>query len=390
MLILKKTENYTFLNIRLILMGMFLIFLSLLPMSAYTAISYIDSSSCTATANNGADATLTFPSTLPGDLVIIGHQIPDDDSDHDLTLSDMTGWTEVDDLFANETGDDAQLAVYWKIMGETPDTEAILVGAGIVSETDTDTSGVCMVFRGVDPVTPMDVTPTTDTGLNTMHPNPPSINHNNPSGVWTVIVGSNADTLGTTGSYTFPTGYTTDTVEDRASDSTDGTIGISYNSSPSDPEDPGVMTHSGTDSTVRSWAAVTMALRPLAIITPTVSTDFTSNIQETSATLKGAKTGGGDAVQHGFVYSVDSDLITDVSTTTLGSKTSNTTFSSNINSLTSDQTYFYRAYATNTAGIAYGITRSFYTGNSSITRAIRLFEGFIIKLFTGKIVLFGR
>ncbi len=366
----------------------------LMPVSVEAVISYVDSSSCTATANNGADATLTFPSLLEGDLVIIGHQIPDDDSNHDLTLSDMTDWNEVADLYANDS-DDAQLAVYWKVMGATPDASATLVGAG-ASHTDTDTSGVCMVFRGVDTTTPMDVTPTNATGINTMHPNPPSIDHNNPSGVWTVIIGANAETLGTTGSYTFPTGYTTNTVEDRASDSTDGTVGISYNNSPSDPEDPDTMTHSGTDSTARSWAAVTMALRPavVAIDPPTVTTNTETNVSNTRAIINGeiTDTGGENSTARGFAWGTSSTLSGgDTSTTTESGDFGTGTFSQNVSNLVSNTTYYFRAYATNPTGTGYGNIDNFVTTEEgSPSRMMRLFEGFLLKIFEGsRFRLFG-
>jgi hypothetical protein len=232
---------------------------------AVDAVSYIDST--TANANNGADATLdlTAITTLQeDDLVIVAYSIGDNDNnDYDMALVSATGWTEVADLYSND-GRDANLGVFYKVMGTTPDTSVTVDGLG---GTDTDTSAVAMAFRGVDTSTPMDVTDTEATGTNTMHPNPPSIDHNNPSGVFTVIAGANAHTQGAQ-SFTFPTGYTTNAVDQTGDDTTDGSVGLGYNTSPSDPEDPGTMTLSGSDSGQYSWAAVTMALRPAA---PTIS-----------------------------------------------------------------------------------------------------------------------
>lgn len=230
------------------------------PTKVGAAISFIDS--CEGTLANGGDVTLTLPSMLENDLVIVAYSIGDDDTDHDMFVI-TADYNEAADLFSNDT-DDANLGVYWKVMGSTPDTEVQVEGRG---QTDSSVAAVCMVFRGVDTVTPMDVAVEPATGLNTMHPNPPSIDHNNPSGVWTVIAGSNShlQSLGSTANpFTFPTGYTTNAVQIPGNDTTDTTVGMGYNSSPSDPEDPGTMTHSGTDSTGLAWAAVTMALRPAA------------------------------------------------------------------------------------------------------------------------------
>ncbi len=122
---------------------------------------------------------------------------------------------------------------------------------------------------------------------------------------------------------------------------------------------------------------------------PTVSTDFVGNVSPTSATIYGTKTGGENATEHGFAYSTDINLATGVSTTTLGALSSDVEFSSNISSLSSNTTYYYRAYATGASGTGYGIRRSFYTGDSDISRTIHLFEGFIMKLFSGKFKLLG-
>jgi len=238
------------------------------------AISFIGSAS--GAAGNGGDPSITLPSTLEGDLVIVSGGIGDNDNVNFTMAMITTGYTSVADLFANDT-QDCSLGVFWKFMGVTPDTTAVFDGQG---GTDAACSAVAMVFRGVDLTTPMDVAPTTATGINTMHPNPPSIDHLNPSGVYSVIAGASGHTLGSTGTYTFPTGYTTNALQRGANDTSDVTVGMGYRTDPADPEDPGVMTHSGTSSTSFSWAAVTMALRPAAAaaqnLTPSLFTSATA------------------------------------------------------------------------------------------------------------------
>ena len=254
---LKKTGHFFLVSI-IFVGGFFFVFALSIPRTAHAAISFVGS--CSANGGNGANATLTLPSMLEGDLVIVAYQNGDDDNGNKDLVMVTAGYTEVADLFSDDSFE-TNLGVFYKFMGSTPDTEAV---ADNISGTDSDTPAVCMVFRGVDTGTPFDVTSTTASAANqgTFVTNPPSINHNNPSGVWIVIAGANAHNLGT-GTYTFPTGYTTDAVQIVGNDTIDGSVGLGYRSSGvSDPEDPGNMTYSGTDAATFSWAAVTMALRP--------------------------------------------------------------------------------------------------------------------------------
>ncbi|GBD34349.1 hypothetical protein HRbin35_00061 [bacterium HR35] len=228
---------------------------------AQAAISFIGS--VEGSAANGGDVTLSLSGLglQEGDLVIVAYAIGDNDNvNFNMAILSPAGYTEVADLHSDDT-QDVDLGVYWKVMGATPDTSVTVDGLG---GTDASVAAVAMAFRGVDPATPMDVIPTTATGINTMHPNPPAIDYVS-TGVWTVIAGASGHALNlanTNNPYTFPSGYTTDNVQRPENDTSDVTVGLGYRTNPADPEDPGVMTHSGTDSTSYSWAAVTIALRP--------------------------------------------------------------------------------------------------------------------------------
>lgn len=226
---------------------------------AWAAISFIGSGEASASSNS--DPSITLPAMAQDDLVIVACAIGDDDGvNHNIAMV-TAGYTEVADLFSDDTFD-ANLAVFYKFMGATPDTTAVCDGIG---GTDAATAMVALVFRGVDTGTPFDVTSTTATGLNTFSPDPPSIDHGNPAGVWTVIAGASAHNLAGGGTYTFPTGYTTNAIDRGHDDTSDITVGMGYRETPADPENPAVMTHSGTDSTSFAWAAVTMALRPSTV-----------------------------------------------------------------------------------------------------------------------------
>lgn len=346
----------------------------LVPHIAQAAISFIDSASNSAI--NGGDVTVDLSGIdiQEDDLVIVGYSIGGD-SNKAMSVSSPTGYIEVADLYANDSND-ANLGVYYKIQGATPDSSVTVSGS---AQADESTAAVAMVFRGVDTTTPMDVTPTTATGIDSADPDPPSINHNNPSGLWTVIVGASASAGGAATTYSFPTGYTTDAVSLTSEDFPfDTTLGIGYRSSGvSDPEDPGIMTWSGFGSAQlsASWGAVTIALRPVAAVVPSVDTDAASNIAITSATLNGNITddGGesGAGTEHGFAYSTNSTLSSGVSTTTLGTYSGTGAFNEAIESLNAGETYYFRAYATNSGGTGYGSILNFTTSETP-ARKIRL------------------
>lgn len=219
------------------------------------AISFIGSAS--ASAINGGDATITLPSSQSGDLVVVAYAVGDNDNvDFNMGMT-TAGYTEVADLHADDT-QDCDLGVYWKVMGGTPDTTAVCSGFG---GTDAAVAAVACVFRGVDNGTPMDVTPTTATGINSNIPDPPSIDHNNPSGVWTIAIGAFGHTSGNAVTTTAPTSYT-NKIDKSEDDTSDVTVAMASFSTPSDPENPAVFTPSIADNIAHSWCACTIALRP--------------------------------------------------------------------------------------------------------------------------------
>jgi hypothetical protein len=228
------------------------------------AISFIEAVENDST--EGGDVTLTFAgSLLQNDLVIVAYSIGDNDAVNQNMVMLTSGYTEVADLFVDTGTEDLNLGVFYKFMTATPDTSAQVDGLG---GTDAAVAAVCMVFRGVDTAGPFDTASTTATGTGSFSPNPPSNNHGNLSGAWSVIVGAAQHNLGSSGTYTFPTGYTTNAIDRGSNDTTDCTIGMGYDSTPADPEDPGIMTHSGSDNARFAWAAVTMILKEGASANP--------------------------------------------------------------------------------------------------------------------------
>jgi len=106
--------------------------------------------------------TSTSPSV--NDIVIV-YSSADDDGGGDMK---SIGWTEIYSGYA-EDNNDSQLYVYYKIMGSTPDTSFEIEGS------NERLAIAVMVFSGVDTTTPMDVTRTAHTEINTALVDPDAI-----------------------------------------------------------------------------------------------------------------------------------------------------------------------------------------------------------------------
>jgi hypothetical protein len=118
----------------------------------------------------------------------------------------------------------------------------------------------------------------------------------------------------------------------------------------------------------------------------TVTTNTETNVTTGSATMNGeiAATGGSNATARGFAWGTDSTLATVFATTTESGDFGTGTFSQNLSGLLSGVTYYFRAYATNPSGTAYGSIDNLVTStNTTPNRRIRLFQGYTIKVLEG-------
>ena len=126
-------------------------------------------------------------------------------------------------------------------------------------------------------------------------------------------------------------------------------------------------------------------------IEPSVGTDLFNSFTPTSATIFGdiSDTGGENASTRGFAISLNPSLSpsSSVSTTSESGSFDVRPFSVATTTLLANTTYYYRAYASNSAGIGYGIIRSFTTGNNAPARKMRLFFGFKVRFAGGKLKL---
>jgi len=100
---------------------------------------------------------------------------------------------------------------------------------------------------------------------------------------------------------------------------------------------------------------------------PTVITGGISNISTTSVTLEGEITGEGEATitEHGHCWSTSPNPNINNTTPSTGGNATVGTFTSSVAALNTSTTYYYKAYATNSFGTAYGNQSTFTTSDGS-------------------------
>jgi hypothetical protein len=133
------------------------------------------------------------------------------------------GWTSAVVVEANDSYD-ARMAVYYKVLTGTE--TGVTVNA--TGDTNAAAAGVLMVFRGVDTTTPLDVTPTSNTTINSGIPEFVSVTSST-STVGKILIGA-AGSAHARGSvlYTVPDGVYEQFKSGASNDSGDVTIGMGY------------------------------------------------------------------------------------------------------------------------------------------------------------------
>jgi hypothetical protein len=188
-----------------------------------------------------------------GDFVIVAHFNRNNTAGDQPVGVATAGYTEVADLFGDDDVN-ANLSVSWKRMGSTPDTS-------VTTENPNGRNiAIAYVLRGVDATTPLDVTATTATAINTGVANPPSITPTT-EGAWVLAIGGNVS--GATTELSGPQNFGWSVIRVNSGGSSPwGHLGIAALRWPgSGAVDPGEWT-GVTDSATYASCSVTLALRP--------------------------------------------------------------------------------------------------------------------------------
>lgn len=212
--------------------------------------------------NASAASQVTFSLTggtnstpLAGDLVIVTAVTGSAAGNPAMAVTTPTGYTPLGQLNQSAVTADTSMDVSYKRMGATPDTTVTIPGT---TNNAWGEAYAIQVFRGVDSVTPMDVTPVSGGNTGTGQPDPTSIT---PLKAGAVVVICGGGAAGTGADYTAPTNYTTNFVTATGTDTTDAMVGCGYRFWTSGAEDPGVY-GGGTTGANDSWTSYTLALRP--------------------------------------------------------------------------------------------------------------------------------
>ena len=359
---------------------------AMLLVSPYTALAVAPIPTfvaCGAYANNAAAVAVALPASIASDDILLMFV---ETANQAVTVSNQNGgtWTQVTGTGVG-TGTAAgtsatRLTVFWSRYNGTQ-------GNPTISDSGDHQIAVMCAFRGVyNTGNPWDVTNSAIEATSDTSWSIPG-NTTTVANTLVVVAGARMDDSAAA-HFSAQTNADLASIAERADGGgTAGNGGGSFvmTGTKAAAGTYGATTVTNATATVKEY--MTMALKPPE--TPAVSTGVAGNISTTAATMFGNVTsnGGGTITQHGFAYSTSNTLSTSVSTTTLGTGAVGE-FSGGASGLAANTTYYYRAYATNPSDTVFGVIRSFYTGNTTVTRRIRLFGNFRIKVNNGKIYLY--
>lgn len=209
----------------------------------------------TASRSDGGALTLNFtPTLLEGDVAVVIY-VAGRQQSYSAGFS-TSGYTITH--MSSGTGGTPRCFCGYKVMGPVPDT-----GVTSVSHPSGQdgVAMVAMLFRGVDPTTPMDVTPAAveEGTTNGLDPNPPSITPVTAGAE--IVTGYGGRTLASVAPVVAPAGYS-DVADALGTDTYMASAAIARkNLATAAPEDPGIFDVAEADMT--KWVAFTLALRPL-------------------------------------------------------------------------------------------------------------------------------
>lgn len=238
------------------------------------AISFVGSMAPVG-ANNGGNVTLTFTgasglldasgaqaSLQQGDVVVCVYA-SSGVADAAMSTS-SSGWTEVHEGYANGTSNDTNLALYYKVMGASPDTSFVAVGP---TGNNNGTIATAFAFRGVDAAV-LDVAFVAGshfaTGTGSTRPDAPAITPVT-AGAWIVVAGAGAAAAGATYASSDLSSTTNHFRTGNHAETIDIAIGVGIKTDwTSGAFNPAAWT-GGAANAGDSWAAIIVALKPAPV-----------------------------------------------------------------------------------------------------------------------------
>jgi len=228
------------------------------------AISYVGGRGAGTAGQGGGSVAISTGLTggsggapIAGDLVLVTISVGTAARQPALTIATPTGFTALTANRTTSTTYDTNVRTSWKFMTSTPDTAVTIPASG---NNNDGIAYVIQVFRGVDPASFPQVTPTYAVNQATDNlPDPASITPNAASSA-IVICGGGAAAAG--GTYT--AGYLTNFLTYNGPDTNDGNVGCGYllNQASGTPYD-GAKFGGGSVNAANSWGCTTIALNPL-------------------------------------------------------------------------------------------------------------------------------
>lgn len=218
---------------------------------------------------------------LAGDLVIVTVSTGTAARQPALAITTPSGYTALTAQRTTATTYDTNVQTSYKRMGSTPDTTVTIPASGNNADGQAYT---IQVFRGVDDINPLDVTPTYATGSGTnSNPNPAAITPVT-AGSWIVFCGGGAAATGAV----YTASYLTNFLSSNGADTNDGTVGAGYYTAWTSGAYDGAAFAGGNANAANSWGCTTIALRPMQpkILTRTLLVNSVSTLALTRTLLR--------------------------------------------------------------------------------------------------------
>lgn len=215
-------------------------------------------------ATQGGGVTLNLTTLSDGidtearedDIVVLVQSHNGVITNYDMTVT-TSGYTEEADLYSADEGISHNLGAHYKVMGATPDTEVVTP----TYNTGGANVAIALVFRGVDTVTPIDVTTTTAIGNNTADVDPPAITPIT-NGAAIVALGGSRHDHGGAVTYSEPAGYEYFIDNSRNDGVYDASALAAFLYWDGVGAFNPAISELSLDSLENSWSAATLALRP--------------------------------------------------------------------------------------------------------------------------------